>query len=83
MERTAVAKIKVSYKPLFKLLVDKNMRKKLISFMMVTVMAISALTGCGGKETGSVTTDGSTSMEKLAKSYYRSYFNFVVLSQLL
>lgn len=28
MERTAVAKIKVSYKPLFKLLVDKNMRKK-------------------------------------------------------
>ena len=28
MERTTVAKIKVSYKPLFKLLVDKNMRKK-------------------------------------------------------
>lgn len=41
------------------------MRKKLITLMMVTVMAILALVGCGEKEIGTVTTDGSTSMEKV------------------
>ena len=40
--------------------------KKMITLMMVAVMAISALTGCGStKTTGSVSTDGSTSMEKV------------------
>lgn len=40
--------------------------KKMIALMMTAVLALSVLTGCGGKkETGSVTTDGSTSMEKV------------------
>ena len=51
------------------------MRKKLITLMMVTVMSISALTGCGGKETGTVTTDGSTSMEKVIGSLGEAFQN--------
>ena len=46
------------------------MIKKVITFMMVAVMALTTLVGCGGKETekGTVTTDGSTSMEKVIGS---------------
>ena len=40
--------------------------KKIITMMMVAVLALSMLAGCGSKKvTGSVTTDGSTSMEKV------------------
>lgn len=44
------------------------MSKKIITLMMVAVMALTTLVGCGGKETGTVTTDGSTSMEKVIGS---------------
>ena len=40
--------------------------KKIITMMMVAVLALSMLAGCGStKTTGSVATDGSTSMEKV------------------
>ena len=39
--------------------------KKMITMMMAAVMVLSLLAGCGGQTTGSVTTDGSTSMEKV------------------
>lgn len=40
--------------------------KKMITMMMVAVLAIFTLAGCGSKKTGgSVSTDGSTSMEKV------------------
>ena len=44
------------------------MKKKIVTMMVVATMAISALAGCGSKEEGSVTTDGSTSMEKVIGS---------------
>ena len=37
--------------------------KKLITMMLITVMSISTLAGCGTGQT--VATDGSTSMEKV------------------
>ncbi len=39
--------------------------KKYISILLVATMALWALTGCSGGKSGSVTTDGSTSMEKV------------------
>lgn len=39
--------------------------KKLISILLVVIMALCALTGCSGSKGGSVSTDGSTSMEKV------------------
>ena len=39
--------------------------KKLISILLVATMAFCALTGCSGHTSGSVSTDGSTSMEKV------------------
>lgn len=39
--------------------------KKLISVILTAVMCLSVLTGCGNSETTSVSTDGSTSMEKV------------------
>ena len=40
--------------------------KKIITMMMAAVLALSVLAGCGSnKTTGSVATDGSTSMEKV------------------
>ena len=42
--------------------------KKIVSVMMALTMLAAALTGCGGKDTklsGSVSTNGSTSMEKV------------------
>lgn len=39
--------------------------KKLISILLVVTMALCALTGCSGSKGGSVSTDGSTSMEKV------------------
>ncbi len=39
--------------------------KKLITLMMVAVLALSMFAGCSTKTTGSVSTDGSTSMQKV------------------
>ena len=40
--------------------------KKFISVLMIAVLAVSLLAGCGSSESaGSVSTDGSTSMEKV------------------
>ena len=44
------------------------MKKKIITIMMAATLVITTLVGCGGKETGTVTTDGSTSMEKVIGS---------------
>ena len=39
--------------------------KRVISIVMIAVLAICMLTGCGSKSSETVTTDGSTSMEKV------------------
>ena len=39
--------------------------KKIICFLLTTVLALSALAGCSDNASGSVSTDGSTSMEKV------------------
>ena len=40
--------------------------KKIIALVMVSILALSAMVGCGSNEaSGAVTTDGSTSMEKV------------------
>lgn len=45
------------------------MKKKVSAFLLGTVLAMTALTGCGANATtGSVSTDGSTSMEKVIGS---------------
>ena len=50
--------------------------KKMISLMMAAIMALSVLTGCGGnKVTGTVTTDGSTSMEKVIGALGEAFQN--------
>ena len=49
--------------------------KKFISLVMASVLALSMLTGCGSKITGSVTTDGSTSMEKVIGALGESFQN--------
>ena len=51
------------------------MSKKIITLMMVSVMVLTTLVGCGGKETGTVTTDGSTSMEKVIGSLGEAFQN--------
>lgn len=53
------------------------MSKRIITLMMVAVMALTTLVGCGGKETGTgtVTTDGSTSMEKVIGSLGEAFQN--------
>ena len=48
--------------------------KKIITMMVVAVLAISMLAGCG-KTTGSVTTDGSTSMEKVIGALGEAFQN--------
>ena len=50
--------------------------KKMITMMMVGVLALSTLTGCGSsKTTGSVSTDGSTSMEKVIGALGEAFQN--------
>ena len=50
--------------------------KKMITMLMVAVMAISVLTGCGGAEpSGTVATDGSTSMEKVIGALGEAFQN--------
>ena len=51
------------------------MSKKIIALMMVAAMSITTLVGCGGKKTGTVTTDGSTSMEKVIGSLGEAFQN--------
>ena len=48
--------------------------KKMITMMLVAVLALSMLAGCG-KTTGSVTTDGSTSMEKVIGALGEAFQN--------
>ena len=50
--------------------------KKMITMMMVAVLALSVLAGCGSnKTTSSVTTDGSTSMEKVIGALGEAFQN--------
>ena len=50
--------------------------KKMITMMMVAVLAISMLAGCGSNKTpGSVATDGSTSMEKVIGALGEAFQN--------
>jgi len=49
--------------------------KKILTMMMVAVLALSMLAGCGGKTTGSVATDGSTSMEKVIGALGEAFQN--------
>lgn len=47
--------------------------KKLLTMMMVVTLTGSMLAGCGNKVTGSVSTDGSTSMEKVIGALGESF----------
>lgn len=50
--------------------------KKIITMMMAAVIAVCALAGCGGTTTtGSVSTDGSTSMEKVIGALGEAFQN--------
>ena len=49
--------------------------KKTITVMMATVLALSMLTDCGGNTTDSVSTDGSTSMEKVIGALGEAFQN--------
>ena len=49
--------------------------KKTISLIMAGVLSISLLAGCGGNATGSVSTDGSTSMEKVIGALGEAFQN--------
>ena len=49
--------------------------KKIMAVMMAAVLALSLLAGCGGKTTGSVSTDGSTSMEKVIGALGEAFQN--------
>lgn len=50
--------------------------KKLITLMMMAVLTVCALAGCGGTQTtGSVATDGSTSMEKVIGALGEAFQN--------
>jgi len=50
--------------------------KKMITMIMLAVLALSMLTGCGSTKTaGSVATDGSTSMEKVIDALGEAFQN--------
>ena len=49
--------------------------KKMITMMMVAVLTLAMLAGCGGKTTGAVSTDGSTSMEKVIGALGEAFQN--------
>ena len=49
--------------------------KKILTMMMVAVLALTMLAGCGSKATGSVSTDGSTSMEKVIGALGEAFQN--------
>ena len=54
--------------------------KKLISLMIIAVLALAMLAGCGSKTTGSVATDGSTSMEKVIGALGEAFQNNIGIS---
>lgn len=43
----------------------KRIMKKFVTFIAISSLALAAMTGCGKTESGTVSTDGSTSMEKV------------------
>lgn len=47
--------------------------KKIITIMLIAVMSISTLAGCGSSSKGTVATDGSTSMEKVIGALGESF----------
>ena len=51
--------------------------KNIFAMMLTAALALSMLTGCGGntKTTGSVATDGSTSMEKVIGALGEAFQN--------
>jgi len=49
--------------------------KKMIAMIMAAVLALTMLAGCGAKTTGSVATDGSTSMEKVIGALGEAFQN--------
>lgn len=49
--------------------------KKIITTLTAAILALSMLAGCGGKTTGSVATDGSTSMEKVIGALGEAFQN--------
>ena len=49
--------------------------KKMICMVAITAMAVLGLVGCGKEKKGSVTTDGSTSMEKVIGALGESFQN--------
>ena len=49
--------------------------KKFISTLLASIMVVSALTGCSGNKGGTVSTDGSTSMEKVIGALGESFEN--------
>ena len=49
--------------------------KKMIAVTMAAVLALSMLAGCSAKTTGTVTTDGSTSMEKVIGALGEAFQN--------
>ena len=49
--------------------------KKIITIMLIAVMSISTLAGCGSSSKGTVATDGSTSMEKVIGALGESFQN--------
>lgn len=49
--------------------------KKILAMMMVAALSVSALAGCGNEKTGSVSTDGSTSMEKVIGALGEAFQN--------
>ena len=42
-----------------------KMKKKILTLALAAAMALAALAGCSGKQSGKVSTDGSTSMEEV------------------
>lgn len=49
--------------------------KKLLTVMMVAIMSFTLLTGCGNEKKETVTTDGSTSMEKVIGALGEAFQN--------
>ena len=49
--------------------------KKFISILLASIMVVSALTGCSSNKGGTVSTDGSTSMEKVIGALGESFEN--------
>ena len=55
--------------------------KKSASLVLAAVLALSVMAGCAQKTSGTVTTDGSTSMEKVSTNCY-IFYNFLIVNVL-